>query len=92
MTTPKYRVETRETGNPDPRITESNTYPWKGRATVTRLEDWRQRMNKSFAPGGINFHVSKSRGVVIHIKGAKIIRQSDGEVIAETQAPLFEVV
>jgi len=43
-------------------------------------------------PGGVNFHVSDSRGVIAHISTVRVIRQSTGEVVAESNAPLFEVI
>jgi hypothetical protein len=62
-----------------------------GRATVANIEAWRQGMNKSFATGGTNEHLTKAYGIIPHIYFARIVRQSDDKVIAETKAPMFEV-
>jgi hypothetical protein len=71
-------------------------YTWDskrhGRPTVANLEQWRQATNRSFQPGGVNWHVSQSAGTVPHISAAKLVRQSNRAVVAEIKAPLFEVV
>jgi hypothetical protein len=64
---------------------------WKGKASQSRLEDWRVAMNKSFQNGGNNEHLSQSAGVILHISKARVIRQSDNVVMAETAMPMFEV-
>ena len=87
--TPTYRVEVQAN-------TRMDMFSWdckvNGRATETNLENWRQAYNASFGPGGVNWHVSEASGVVVHISKARLIRQRTGEVVAETNAPLFEVV
>lgn len=92
--TPTFRVEYRD--NTNAQILSFNPMAWDckmdGRPTVANLEKWRQGYNKSFNPGGVNFHVSKEIGVIIHISNAKLIRQSTGEVVAETAMPMFEVM
>lgn len=49
-------------------------------------------MNKSFLLGGVNEYVSKADGFVHHISYARIVRQSDNEIMCEVKAPMFEVV
>ena len=87
--TPTFRVEYQDN-------TGSNHMAWHskrdGRPTVANLEKWRQEYNKSFNIDGVNFHASMHCGVIIHINKAKLIRQSTGEVVAETVMPVFEVV
>lgn len=90
VVTPTYRVEYRvNSGYHTLQCWDSKSY---GRATEANLEKWRQALNKSFAPGGVNYHVSEDNGVVVHVSSAKIIRQSTNEVVAKTKAPMFEVV
>ena len=89
--TPTYRVEYRSNScdrrNPDGR----RSMCWSGRATQARLEQWRRDYNQSFNLGGVNFHISEAQGFVEHISSARIVRQSTGEVVAETTMPAFEV-
>jgi hypothetical protein len=83
--TPKYRVETKEN------VGAMTPAAWRGRATPARLAEWVEACNKSFLPGGVNGHVSESRGVVVYIHAAKIIEQATGRVVAEYKAPAFQV-
>ena len=63
-----------------------------GKPTDAVAENIRKKLNESFAPDGVNYHVSTARGVVIHVTKLKIIRQSDDAVMGEATAPMFEVV
>lgn len=63
-----------------------------GRATDANAERYRQSMNQSFQPGGVNSHVTEAHGVVPHISKVVVIRQSSNAVVATAQAPMFEVV
>jgi len=63
---------------------------WNGRATKERLEQWRRDYNESFKPGNVNGHLSTD--VLLHITHARIVRQRDGAVIAETTMPTFELI
>jgi hypothetical protein len=84
--TPTYRVEYRDNAS-----RSTSAMHWRGRATQKRLEQWRQDYNKSFNPGGVNFHVSQALGVVVHISHAWIVDQRSGDVVAKTKMPMFEV-
>ena len=85
--TPTYRVEyVMNIGNA--------TMAWQthyGRPDKDGLENWRQKYNESFLPGGVN-EPSDKTSIVPHIQSAKLIRQSTGEVVAECYAPMFEVM
>ena len=70
-------------------IWNSKTY---GKPTHGNLEKWRKAMNESFKPGQSNAHVSQSAGVMEHIISAKVIRQSNHSVMAETTMPRFEEI
>jgi hypothetical protein len=63
-----------------------------GRPTEENLEKWRRDYNRSFNPGGSNWHVSEAVGHVIHISKARIVRQKSGQVVATVRASMFEVV
>lgn len=65
---------------------------YKGLPTVEALEDWRMTMNRSFQAGGSNAHISKAFNTVAHINWARVVRQADGKVMAETTMPTFEIV
>lgn len=52
----------------------------------------RKALNKSFAPGGVNYHVSKAAGYIVSINRLRVIHQASNQVVAETVAPMFEVV
>ena len=90
-TTPTYRIEARTND-----ISVINDCVWNskyhGRANQENLEKWRTILNASFQPGGVNEHIAEARKAVPHIIAAKLIRQSTGEVVAETKMPAFEVV
>jgi hypothetical protein len=85
--TPTYRVEYRDNAS---RSTSSMC--WRGKASKERLEQWRKDYNKSFNPGGVNYHVSQSLGIVVHISHAWLIHQRTNECVAETKMPMFELV
>jgi len=85
--TPTYRVEyVMNVGRA--------TMAWQdiyGRPDKDGLENWRQAYNASFQPGGVNAPSEKT-SIVPHITTAKLIRQSTGEIVAETYAPAFEII
>ena len=87
-TTPTYRVEV--TANKS-----LSNFAWHGRqdgaATEANLEKWRQGYNASFQVGGVNGPRSDD-DIIVHISSARLIRQSTGEQVAETNAPAFEIV
>jgi hypothetical protein len=41
---------------------------------------------------GVNWHVSEAFKMVVHVYKARIVRQSDGKVMAWVHAPAFEVI
>lgn len=88
--TPTFRTEVRAN------IGRYGSFGWdckvNGRPTQKNADAYRDHMNQSFCPGGVNDHISKSRGVVPHISEVKVIRQSTGEVVVVSNAPMFEVV
>lgn len=99
--TPKYRVEYRDNllamgvSAPDMRGVDGvpcHSQAWDGKPSQKALEDWRLMMNKSFQPGGSNWHVSQAFNSIPSIFYASIVRQSDRKVMFTTKAPMFEVV
>lgn len=87
----RYRVEYAEVGSV---FNQRMVWDVKRNGSPTRgnLEQWRKDMNASFREGGINHHITQSCGRLVHIWKARIVRQSDSVVVAETQMPMFEVV
>ncbi len=88
--TPTFRAEVKGSG------WNFDMFGWdcktNGRPTQMNVDQYRWSLNKSFQPGGVNFHVSDSRGVIPHVSTVRVIRQSTGEVVAESKAAMFEVV
>ena len=88
--TPTFRAEVKAN------IGHYSSFSWdckvNGRPSQKNVDSYRVHMNRSFAPGGVNDHISQSRGVIPHISEVKVIRQSTGEVVATSNAPMFEVV
>ena len=81
--TPKYRVEGFDG--------QAFQQAWKGKATDKRLEAWVLSMNASFAPNGVNSHISKARGYIVRVATARIVEQSTGKVVASFRAPDFDL-
>lgn len=82
--TPKYRVEYSTNRG------SHSMMAWRGRVSQERLEQWRKDYNHSFQPGQINGQYAPG-ATVIHINYARIVRQSDGQLMTETTMPMFEV-
>lgn len=64
------------------------------RMSSAALEQYRQKLNASFQPGGVN---APREGIVPHISRLVMIAQHPssprlGQIVAEASAPLFEVV
>ncbi len=89
-TTPTFRAEVKCTN------WNFSMFSWDckiyGRPTQENVDRYRDKMNKSFQPGGSNYHVSKNRGMVPHISEVNVIRQAGGAIVATSKAPSFEVV
>jgi hypothetical protein len=63
----------------------------KGKPNRENLRAWRDSFNKSFLAGGVNEHITKAIGSIPNVTYARIVRQSNNEVMAEFTAPAFEV-
>lgn len=87
---PKYRVEVR--GNFTRMGHEISPMIWRGRVSKKGLEAYRQKMNLSFMPGGVNQHIGEKSGYLPHISFAKIVRQRDGHIMTQVMAPMFEAI
>jgi len=92
--TPTYRVEFRTNLCESLYQMKLQSSPWDckrdGRPTADNAEKYRREMNQSFLPGGVNYHISESRNVIIHVNYVRIIRQSTNETVAEVKAPIFD--
>lgn len=86
--TPKYRVDYRDQGGWHSVCWDTKR---NGRPTDANLEQWRRKMNTSFNHGGVNHHVSKACGYLVHISKAALVNQRNGEPVAMVSAPMFEV-
>lgn len=88
--TPKYRAQYYDQSG-------KHMIDWcckrNGRPTEANAEKLRQSLNKSFGPDGVNYHVSKAAGYIIHVHKVDIERNTlYGEIVATAKAPLFEVL
>lgn len=81
--TPTYRLEYWDGS--------THSQAWQGRATVKRLESWVFDYSASLRAGGVNQHISRSLGYIPYPTIAVIVRQSDGERVAEWSAGKFQV-
>jgi hypothetical protein len=93
--TPTFRVEYHDNPFTAVELHVRDSFAWKasyGRPTAANLEKWRTAMNKSYAAGGVNEHISNMLGYVVNISAARIVRQATGEVVATYSAPMFEAV
>lgn len=61
-----------------------------GTPTLANLTKWCEMMHNSFKEGGSNYHITKHFNIIPHIHYAAIVRQSDGKVMCEFNAPMFE--
>jgi hypothetical protein len=82
----KYRIEVKDNRG------VTSQYVWRGRISQDKLSDYMDTLNKSFIPGGINFHLSKAVGVCLYHHKAQVINQFTGEVVATWSAPMFQVL
>jgi hypothetical protein len=90
--TSKYRVEMRFVNfaarRPDTFVTGWDVTR-HGRPTVENAKKYRDGYNQSMEPGGVNAHLRSGQS---NFGRTTIIRQKDGEVMAEFVPPAFEVV
>ena len=63
-----------------------------GRPTAKNAERYRVSLNESFKLGGVNDHISKGYGFLVHTSEVRVVRNRTGEVVASAKAPMFEVV
>ena len=83
--TPKYRAQYR-----DQRGWQDISYRHK--ATDADAEKFRQGLNKSFQPGGVNYHLSEAAGYILHASKVEVLRNvKHAYVVATASAPMFEV-
>jgi len=91
--TPKFRVEYTD-NNPKAlgqKLSVRKSMGWThGVASASKLIEWREAMNKSFLPDGVNSHVSKE--FIYQIVNCRLVNQFTDEVVAEFKAPMFEVM
>jgi len=89
-TTPRYRIDAVMTNR------RSYVQAWNceryGTPTLKSAARWREAINKSFLPGGVNFGISESLGRIERVFNFQVIDQRDNRVVVDYKAPMFEVV
>ena len=89
--TPTYRIET--SVNPGSWIPFSTwDYKEQGKPTEKKLEAYRIKLNESYQPNGVNYHISKAYGFIVHYSKARVVNQFTRQIVCETNAPMFEAV
>jgi hypothetical protein len=89
-TTPKYRIEYK--------VNDSAYYTpiaWNtryGTPNAKNLSAWRDSMNQSLKYGGVNFDLSKSAGILLHVTECRLVEQKTGTIVAEVKMPMFEII
>ena len=99
IVTPKYAVHVRTNDRGHAltpiawRTRAQGQIPGDGRPTAANLAKWVEGYNASFRAGGSNAALSESIGFELRIHHAEIRENvAGGDVVAEWDAPLFEVV
>lgn len=80
--TPTYRLEMYERGH-------RSSMAWRGKPSNKALAKWIHKYIQSLKVGGVNQHLSLSKGYMPIPNRAHILRQRTGEVVAFWQAPKF---
>lgn len=63
-----------------------------GMPTEANAEKMRASLNRSFNVGGVNEHVSRSAGFILHVSEVRVcLNLPNRPVVAVAKAPLFEV-
>ena len=90
-TTPAYRVEYEASVS-----MTSAAYDYKrhGPPSNAVADEIRNKLNESFAPGGVNAHVNADGGLLAHISKLSIVWNKGamkGDAVAVSTMPMFEV-
>lgn len=93
---PTYRVEYKDNYT-DAALDYWHPMVWDvkrgyGKPTADNLENWRVALNESFKRGGVNYHISERRGILIHITHARSLPDDTDAIVASVTMPMFEVV
>ena len=87
--TPPYRLEMSGSSVQAWRVKDQYGIPGNGKPTRENLIKYLRGFVASLKAGGVNEHISKELGYVPTPSWAKIIRQSDGQVMAEWELPKY---
>jgi hypothetical protein len=95
--TPKYRLEIKPVPKPGrDGFYEFTAQAWevktKGKPTAANIEKYIRAFVESQKIGGCNEHLARSAGFIQVPNCARIVRQSDGQVVAEWRAPMFMAI
>lgn len=89
--TPKYRVEVKTNLTGSSKVISSwEVTKGHGRVNTKNLDRWVREHNESFLPKGVNYHVSKSIGIIPYVQEAHIVHQKTGEVLVSYKMSPFE--
>lgn len=67
----------------------------KGKPTDANLARWRNAMNASFLPGGVNHnknYADRYSRTIPQVDGLRLVEQSTGRVVAVAPMPMFETI
>jgi hypothetical protein len=81
----KYRIEC----NTNDRKVHQDCYTFGTNKIPKTLQEWCESQEKSEMKDGVNEHCAIARGFLLAIHSARLIRQSDGEIVAWYKAAPF---
>lgn len=84
ISVPKYRLEKLDN------FRKWDRCAWRGRPSRARLEKDLAAWNKSLVPGGANEHLIRDLGLGFCWVAARVVRQSDGAVMATVRVRYWE--
>jgi len=91
VVTPPYRLEMPNVTAMTWRVKTQFGIPGYGKPNFDNLVKFIRGYSRSLEKGGSNEHISNSLGYVPYPQWARIVRQSDGHVMAEWKAGLFQI-
>jgi hypothetical protein len=89
--TPKYRLEYYDNNRKIMPYIQGWSCKEHGRPTDKTLEKYLYSLGKSFEIGGVNKHISKSKGFILYPCKGYIIEQKTNQIVATWKAPMFMV-
>lgn len=84
-----YRIECRTNDNAGVNSMVRGLHVYGMNKKPKDLGKWCEDIEKSERKGGVNHHAALGRGFLLSIHSAKLIRQSDGEILSNYKAAPF---